>query len=129
MTYQEIATMISAMGVPFAYYQFSAKTAQAPPFICFFYSEDADLIADNINYSKLERLNIELYTDAKDFAMEAVVEGILRNYELPYSKAETYIDSERLYEVIYETTIVITQPVNSSDVVGEAQAGYAEIRG
>lgn len=129
MTYAEVATMISAMGVPYAYYQFDAKTAQAPPFICFFYSEDADLIADNINYQKLERLVIELYTDAKDFAMEAAVEGILRNYEIPYAKAETYIDSERLYEVIYETTIVITQPVNSSDVVGEAQAGYAEIRG
>lgn len=129
MTYKEIATMISAMGVPFAYYQFSAKTAQAPPFICFFYSENADLIADNINYSKIERLHIELYTDAKDFAMEAVVEGILRNYELPYSKTETYIDSEKLYEVVYETTVVITEPAADTDLVGDARADFAKIRG
>ena len=126
MTYTEVATMISAMGVPFAYHQFDAKTAQAPPFICFFYSNDEDLIADNINYQKIERLFIELYTDEKDFAMEAVVEGILTNYELPYAKTETYIDSERLYEVIYETTIVITE--EATDTVGKARADFSKIR-
>ena len=128
MTYSEVATMIEAMGVPYAYYQFDAKTAQAPPFICFYYSGNEDLIADNINYQKIERLIIELYTDEKDFTMEAAVEGILTNYEQPYNKAETYIDSERLYEVIYETTVVITDDAKSSDIVGKAAADFAIIR-
>ena len=67
MTYKEVSTMVKSIGLPYAYYQFPEGTAEAPPFICFYWSEDNDLKADNINYQKIERLNIELYTDNKDF--------------------------------------------------------------
>ena len=128
MTHKEVATMISAMGVPYAYQAFSPDTAKAPPFICFFYGNSEDMIADNINYQKIDRLYIELYTDQKDFTLEATVEGILTNYELPFFRSETYIDGEHMYEVIFETTVVITEDADDTDIVGRAKADYAKIR-
>lgn len=113
MTFKQIATMIRSIGYPFAYYQFPEGTAQAPPFICYFFDGDNDLKADNSNYQKIEHLNIELYTDEKDFEAEAQIEDVLRAAGLVWSRAEEYIDSERLYLVVYELDIIIKQEANN----------------
>lgn len=107
MTTQEIASMIESIGLPFAYYQFDEDTGQQPPFICFFYPEDNDVLADNTNYVKVNRLVIELYTDNKDFALEAAVEAALTGAGLVYSRSEEKLDDEKMYEVIYTTEVII----------------------
>lgn len=112
MTYKEVATMVNSIGLPYAYYQFPEGTAEAPPFVCFFWSDDNDLKADNLNYQKIERLNIELYTDNKDYDNEANVETVLTNNNVVWSKSETYVDSEHLYMVIYEADIIVTTERN-----------------
>ena len=109
MTYKEIATMVESIGLPYAYYQFPNGTDQACPFICFFLDSSNDFAADNINYQKIRRLNIELYTDNKDFTLEQTVETVLNSNGLVYYREETYLDSERMYMVSYETEIVITE--------------------
>lgn len=109
MTYKEIATMVESIGLPYAYYQFPDGTDQVCPFICFFLDSSNDFAADNINYQKIRRLNIELYTDNKDFTLEQTVETVLNSNGLVYYREETYLDSERMYMVSYETEIVITE--------------------
>jgi len=109
MTTQDVASMVASVGIPTAYYQFPNDTGQEPPFICFYYPGDNDFKADNINYAKINRLIIELYTDSKDFALEAAVEQVLKDNELAFIRNETYIDSERMYEVIFETQVIITE--------------------
>ena len=109
MTYQEISTMISQIGVPTAYYQFPEGTDTAPPFVCFFYARDNDFKADNSNYQKIEHLIIELYTDNKDFALEAAVESVLGSNGLVWMKEEQWLDTERMLEVVYETEVIITE--------------------
>lgn len=109
MTYQNVAEMVEGIGVPFAYYQFPEDTEQATPFVCFFYSGDNDLKADDSNYQKIEHLIIEVYTDNKDFTLEATTESVLRSYGMVWTKEETFLDSERMHEVIYEMDIVITE--------------------
>ena len=109
MTYKEVNQMIEGIGFPSAYYQFPDNTGQQPPFICFFYPEDRDFQADNSNYSKISHLVIELYTDTKDFSAEAAVEAVLRSNGFSWTREETALDSERMYEVIFETDIVITE--------------------
>lgn len=109
MTTQDVASMVASVGIPTAYYQFPNDTGQEPPFICFYYPGDNDFKADNINYAKINRLIIELYTDSKDFALEAAVEQVLKDNELAFIRSETYIDSERMYEVIFETQVIITE--------------------
>ena len=107
MTYREISQMIASSGLPYAYYQFPEDTPQAAPFICFFYSNSDDVFADDINYQGIAQLNIELYTNVKDFETEAVLEDILKNHELTYYKEESYIDSEKLYQIAYEMEVII----------------------
>lgn len=109
MTTQDVASMVASVGIPTAYYQFPDNTGQEPPFICFYFPGDNDFKADNINYAKINRLIIELYTDSKDFALEAAVEQVLKDNELAFIRSETYIDSERMYEVIFETQVIITE--------------------
>lgn len=107
MTTQEISHMIDSIGIPYAYYQFSEATAMPPPFICFYYSGSADMMADNINYIKINALTIELYTDEKDFQLEKRVEDTLIAHRIPFVREETYIDSERMYMVIFTTEVLI----------------------
>ena len=107
MTTSEVAQMIGEVGVPYAYYQFTNDTAQPCPFICFYYADSDDMSADNTNYAKVRRLIIELYTDNKDFDMENAVETVINRPGLFYSKSEVYIDTERMYEVIYESEVIL----------------------
>lgn len=108
MTYKQIATMISSIGLPYAYYQFPEGTAQPTPFICFYYPNRNDFLADDSNYQKIEHLIIELYTDNKDFGLEQSVEAALEGAGLVYTRSEEWIDTERMLEVIYETDVIIT---------------------
>ena len=107
MTFKEISEMVEDIGLPFAYYQFPEGTGQQPPFICFYFPENDDFVADNINYCKIEALRLELYTDEKDFALEAEVEAALNEAGLVYSRTETPIESERMYLVSYDTEVLI----------------------
>lgn len=108
MTYQNVATLIDSIGLPFAYYQFTEDTAQPCPFICFYYPGDNDFIADNANYAAIRELTIELYTDEKDFSTEATVEGVLTAAGLVWTKMESYIDQEKMFMTTYETEVLIT---------------------
>lgn len=109
MTYQNIATVLNSVGIPTAYHHFDEGSGQEPPFICFFYESSADMYADDSNYQKIENLVVELYTDNKDFALEQRLESVLRDAGLTWSRDETYISTERMYEVIYNIVVIITE--------------------
>ena len=49
--------------------------------------------------------SIELYTDEKDPELEDRVEAVLNAYELFWNKSEVWIESEKLYEVLYQMTV------------------------
>ncbi len=107
MTYKQIASMVSSIGLPYAYYQFPEGTAQAPPFVVFFYADTDDVFADDTNYQRIATLNIELYASEKDFATEETIEQILANNNLTYYKEENYIDSEQMWQIAYEMEVII----------------------
>ena len=108
MTYKELKTLVGSIGLPFAYYEFPDGTEQAPPFVCFLLEGSDDLAADNVNYQKIRRVVIELYTDEKDFALEQTVEDVLTANGIYYARDEAYIDAERMNQVTYEFDAVIT---------------------
>lgn len=107
MTYVEVAEMVEEIGLSFNYYQFPPNEAPEPPFLLFYYPGSADFIADNKNYTGITALRLELYTNEKDFTSEAAVETVLQAAEIPYQKTEMYIDSEQLFEVVYESEVLI----------------------
>jgi hypothetical protein len=107
MTPSEVKIMVEELGIPSTYYQFADNTDLAPPFVCYFFTPSNDLSADNINYVRVEKLNIELYTDVKDFDLEKQLEQILAEHEIFFAKEETNIDSERMHETIYTSDIIL----------------------
>ena len=52
-------------------------------------------------YYKISEVHIEVYTDLKDLSVEAAVEAVLDEHGIFYNKSEIWIDSEKLYEVLY----------------------------
>lgn len=107
MSYSEIDTMISSIGLPYAYHQFPEDTEQAPPFICFFYPENNDFFADGSNYQTIVTLVVELYTDTKDIEKELDVEAVLKTAGLSWTKESGYLDSERMQMTTYTMEVVI----------------------
>ena len=107
MTTVQIADMVESFGIPFAYYQFEKDTARPCPFVCFYYSDSNDVLADNENYAKVKNLVIELYTDQKEFELEETIESILNQNEIVYDHYESYIDSEKMLMQTYESEVYI----------------------
>ena len=112
MTFKEIATMIGETGLEYTYYSFPEHEAPELPYIVFYYPFNNDFGADNRNYVPIVNLNVELYTENKDFNTEATVEGVFDTYGLYYTKTETYLNGEEMFEVLYQMQIAIEGEAN-----------------
>lgn len=103
MTQIELYSHLKSIGMPLSYNHFNE--VQKTPYLTYLFTYSNDFIADNNNYHKISNFQIELYTDKKDMASEALVEGKLQEIELPYRKMESYINDEKVYQITYLVTI------------------------
>lgn len=101
----KVPEMLREMQMPFAYDHFAEGEAADPPFLIYLYPKADNFSADGVAYFKKDRLQIELYTDKKDIRLEEKVEAVLDKHGLFYSRSETWIGSEKLYEVLYEMEV------------------------
>lgn len=107
MTQQEVYQMMKEVEVPAAYHHFEEGQSPDPPFIVYLYPRSDNFSADGIAYQEISKLDIELYTDRKDPEMESRIETVLKKHELFYEKTENYLDTEKMYEVLYEMEVLI----------------------
>ena len=105
MTYDDITNMLKEAGLPLAYDHFAEGESPEPPFLIFLFPGSDNMFADNGVYFKINQLNMELYTNKKDPELEEKLEDILTAHEIPWEKSEVWIDSEKMYEVLYQTEI------------------------
>lgn len=105
MTHQEVMTMLADMHLSYAYDHFVEGESPDPPFLVFLYPGSNHFAADGKVYFKVSRLNIELYTDRKDVELEETVEAVLDRHGIFYGKSEVWIESENLYEVLYQMEV------------------------
>ena len=54
----------------------------------------------------LNNIQIELYTNKKDLQEEAKLEDILDSHEITYQTSETFIESEGIFQKIYEMRMI-----------------------
>ena len=113
MTLQAINSMIAEMVTDaslngYTYYQFPEGSAPELPYLIFYYPRTNNESADGVVWANINRLNIELYTENKEFLKESKIEAVLTKYGFFYNKIETYIDDEKMYEVLYEVEVVIS---------------------
>lgn len=104
MTQAELYNALKETGLPVRYHHF--KEPPNPPYMVYLFSYSSDFMADNINYQQISNFQIELYSDHKDLESEALVENKLKELSMPYQKIETWIDTEELYQVIYEIQLI-----------------------
>lgn len=97
----ELLKMLGKLQIPFAYDHFAEGESPDPPFICYLLPGSNNFSADGRVYHKISKVHIELYTDCKDLSVENAVEAVLDEYGIFYNKSETWIESEKLYEVLY----------------------------
>ena len=98
---EELLQMLEEIGIPFAYHHFAEGESPEPPFVCYLLPGSNNFSADGKVYYKINEVHIELYTDWKDLAVEQGVEAVLDEHGVFYNKSEVWIESEKLYEVLY----------------------------
>lgn len=104
-----ITEIMEAIQLPFAYDHFAEGEGPAPPFSCFLLPGSDNFPADGRVYFKATMVHIELYTDLKDPELEQRVETVLDERGIFYDKTEVWIESEKLYEVLYSFEMEVTQ--------------------
>ena len=97
----KLLEVLEEIGIPFAYDHFAEGESPDPPFICYLIPASDNFAADGQVYFKANEVHIELYTDKKDIDKEALVEAVLDSHGIFYDRTEVWIESERLYEVLY----------------------------
>lgn len=107
MRYDEINTMMAATSMSSTYYEWPIGNVPALPYLVWYLPGSENFTADDKVYQKIDTLNIELYTENKDFTAEATVEAVLDANYMAWDKAEAYIESERMYQVLYTMEVVI----------------------
>ena len=101
MTHNELMEMLEATTLPIAYDHFAEGESPDPPFICFLYPGSDNFAADGRVYLKISEVHVELYTGEKNPEIEATLEAVLDQHGIFYNKTEVWIESEKLYEVLY----------------------------
>lgn len=102
---EKLVAMISEMGIPFAYDHFAEGESPEPPFLCYLLPGSDNFAADGVVYHRISQVHIELYTDSKDPAVEEKVTAVLDRHGIFYDQTETWIESEKLYEVLFSFEI------------------------
>ena len=98
----ELLYILGETQIPFAYDHFAEGESPDPPFLCYLLPGSNNFSADGKVYYKIGRVNLELYTDRKDPEVEQKLEDALDAASIFYNKTEVWIDSEKLYEVLYQ---------------------------
>lgn len=92
--------LLDTLNLPLAYHHFVEPPV--PPYIVYLFSYSNNFGADNKVYQKIPNYQVELYTTKKDPDSEKLIEDLFDSNDIFYEKTEAFIDSENLYQVLYE---------------------------
>jgi hypothetical protein len=109
MTQAELFIRLETAGYPAAYHHFKVdknNPMPKPPYIIYFRAFDNNISSDAKVHGKFKFYQIELYTSKKDLVAEQKIEAILGAIDTEYETSETYIESEELYQVVYQIKVM-----------------------
>lgn len=105
MSNEQIKDMLDEVGLPYEYDHFTTHNWIEPPFLVWRISESDNFFSDGIVYAKIDGLDIELYSDQKDWENEKKIEDVFEKYGITYQKTSEYLEPEKMYEVLYEMEV------------------------
>lgn len=104
MTQAEIYSQLKTSGYDVAYDHFDER--KNPPFVVLKRNNDTNISSDYKVHGKFRNYDIELYTRKKDPVVEKKIEDIIGAIDSGYETSETYIESEKVYQVVYQIMVV-----------------------
>lgn len=87
-------------GLPVIYHHW--KKPPDLPYLVYVYTDSDNFGADDRVYAPGDNYDVELYSNVKDPATEKIVEDLFDEHDIYYEKSEVWIESEKMFEVIYE---------------------------
>jgi hypothetical protein len=109
VTQLELENSLKTTGFPVTYRQFKVDKKNPPPeppYIVYFRSDDTNISSDVKVHGKFRNYQIELYFVKKDSEIEQQIETVLENIDTGYFTSETWIESEELYQVVYQIKVI-----------------------
>lgn len=103
MTESELYNILKTSGIPFAYHIWKAPPTL--PWGVYRTVNQSKFYADGEIYYNITQYDIELYTAKKESKTEKKLEVALSNAGITFTKTELYIESEKLYEILYECEV------------------------
>jgi len=104
MTLTELYNILCTTKFPVAYCAFPDDERIGPPCITYEVAYSSNFGADNHVYSPFTNVDIFLWERTKD-GSEAVLEKALDDNLIFWDKTETYMNDEKVYQIIYEVKI------------------------
>lgn len=108
MNKSEIEKMLDEMEIPYRYHHFTQKEMQdiSLPIMVWNVPGTDNFFADGTAYKIIKKLDIELYTDQKNWELEEKLEGILDEHGIPWQQtASDWLESEKMWESLYEMEV------------------------
>lgn len=103
MTLDKLKKLLETTGLPVVYHSWPKNAAPALPYLCYLVAYSNNFGADDQVYYPVDHIQVELYTKQKEPKTEDKVEHAMSS--LFWEKTETYIDSERCYQILYEIEV------------------------
>ena len=97
----KLLELMAEIDTPSAYDHFAEGESPDPPFITYLLPGSDNFAADGKVFFRITEVHIELYTDEKNPEVERQVEAVLDRHGIFYDKTEVWIETEKLYEVLY----------------------------
>lgn len=103
MTLEQIAALLETTGLPVAFQQWPEGEAPPMPYLVYLSPYTNNFAADGTAYFVANHVQVELYTKLKDPVSEDKVEEALSS--VFWEKSQTYLDTEKCYQTIYEIEV------------------------
>jgi len=103
MTYDQLLAILAPVEIPWAYHHWDSPPP--PPYGVYLEGPYETLYADNQNYLNVHTIRLEVYSSVRDPALDTRVEAALTAGGLTYEADFTYLESEGLYESIFEIEV------------------------
>lgn len=102
MTLTELVKGLKKLGLPVAYSHFAEGHVPKPPYVVVKGMGSDNFAADGIVYHEIEDIDIELYCDKKEPETEKKITDFLTENKIYYEKEETYIETEKMIQILFE---------------------------
>ena len=103
MTFAELVAILEPTGFPWTYHHWD--TPPPPPYGVYLSVRDDPFFADNRTYTFSAGIRLEVYSLERDTSLDEKVRAALDAAEIPYDTDYTFLESEGLYESIFEIEV------------------------